>query len=182
MLFFFSHCSKQFLNSSILMPFSASAVFCFPSFTSAKHFPWMNFSLGKQKESRSGWDRWIGRVGHGGHTILVKNCWTLSTVWAGTFINHHEIGKHVERVFKKNSLKLNAASHNNASWCTDTDGFLEHSPSGGSLYYKGPTLQRIILGFGGFPKDYCYYMILMIKPYKAWKKIKLILNIVISFF
>ena len=34
-----SHCSKQFLNSSILMPFSASAVFCFTSSTSAKHFP-----------------------------------------------------------------------------------------------------------------------------------------------
>ena len=30
----------------------------------------------------------------------------------------------------KNSLKLKAASHNNAGWYTDTDGFLEHSPSG----------------------------------------------------
>ena len=50
---------------------------------------------------------------------------------------------------KKNSLKLNSASHNNTSWYTDTDGFLEHSPSGGSLYYKGPSLQRIILFFGG---------------------------------
>ena len=30
---------------------------------------------------------------------------------------------------KKKSLKLNTASHNNTSWCTDTDGFLEHSPS-----------------------------------------------------
>ena len=36
------------------------------------------------------------------------------------------------------------------SWVTDTDGSLEHSPSGGSLYYKGPTLQKIIRGgFGG---------------------------------
>ena len=52
---------------------------------------------------------------------------------------------------KKNSLKPNAASHNNTSWCTDADGFLEHSPSGGSLFYKGPTLQKIILGFGGSP-------------------------------
>ena len=37
------------------------------------------------------------------------------------------------RVFKKNSLKLHTASHNNTNWYTDTDGFLEHSPSGGSL-------------------------------------------------
>ena len=37
-----------------------------------------------------------------------------------------------------------AASHNNASWYTDTDGFLEHLPCGGSLYYKGPALQKLI--------------------------------------
>ena len=41
------------------------------------------------------------------------------------------MGRYVERLFKNNSLKLNAASHNNASWYTDTDGFLEHSPSRG---------------------------------------------------
>ena len=56
------------------------------------------------------------------------------------------MGKPFERSFKKNSLKPNAASHNNASWYTDTDGFLEHSPSGGNLYYKGPILQKIISG------------------------------------
>ena len=59
--------------------------------------------------------------------------------------------------FKESSKKLteaNAASHNkanNASWCTDTDGFLEHSPSWGSLYYKGPALQKIIPVFWGSP-------------------------------
>ena len=46
---------------------------------------------------------------------------------------------------KKNSLKPNTTSHNNTSWYTDTDGFLEHSPSMVSLYYRGPTLQKIIL-------------------------------------
>ena len=57
---------------------------------------------------------------------------------------------------KKNLLKPNAASHNNASWYTDTDGFLEHSPStGGSLYYKGPALQNIILGFFWVPTHIC---------------------------
>ena len=56
---------------------------------------------------------------------------------------------------KENSLKLNGASHNNTKWYTDTDGFLEHSPSGGSLYYKGPALQKIIPGFfGGGPPSY----------------------------
>ena len=48
---------------------------------------------------------------------------------------------------QKNSLKPNAASHNNARWSTDTDGFLEHSLTRGSLYYKGPTLQKVILVF-----------------------------------
>ena len=50
---------------------------------------------------------------------------------------------------KKSSLKLNTASHNNASWYTDTGGFLEHSPSWGSLYSKEPALQKIILVWGG---------------------------------
>ena len=62
------------------------------------------------------------------------------------------MGKRVERVFKKkNSLKPNAASHNNASWYTDTDRFLEHARSEGSLYYKAPAFQKIILCcfFGG---------------------------------
>ena len=59
------------------------------------------------------------------------------------------MGKCIERVFKKNSLKPNIASHNDASWYTDADGFLEHSPSGRSLYYKGPALQKVILVLGG---------------------------------
>ena len=50
---------------------------------------------------------------------------------------------------KKNSLKLNTASYTTTSRCTDTDGSLEHSPTQGSLYYKGPTLQKIIPVLGG---------------------------------
>ena len=57
----------------------------------------------------------------------------------------------LKTVFKKNSLKLNTASHKNTSWYTDANGFLKHSISGGSLYYKGPTLQRTIPVFGGSP-------------------------------
>ena len=55
------------------------------------------------------------------------------------------MGKRVERAFKKHSLSPNTASHNNASCYTDAHEFLEHSPSRGSLCYKGPTLQKIIL-------------------------------------
>ena len=64
----------------------------------------------------------------------------------------------------KNSPKLNAASHT-TSWHTDKDGFLKHSPSEGSLYYKGPTLQKIILCFLGPPPhviitgEVCVYFI-----------------------
>ena len=46
------------------------------------------------------------------------------------------------------------ASHNNTSWYTDTDGFLEHSSSGGNLYYKGLTLQKIIPDSLGSPPPY----------------------------
>ena len=52
---------------------------------------------------------------------------------------------------KKNSLKPNAASHNDASWYTNTDGFLKYSPSEGSLYYREPTLKKLIPVLGGPP-------------------------------
>ena len=61
------------------------------------------------------------------------------------------MGKCFERVFKTNSLKTNAASHNNTSWYTDMYGFLKHSPSGGCLNYKWLTLQKIIPIYGGVP-------------------------------
>ena len=49
----FLHCSKQFLNLSILVPFSASAVFCFTSSTSAKHFLLRNCFIWGNKKSLS---------------------------------------------------------------------------------------------------------------------------------
>ena len=52
-------------------------------------------------------------------------------VWGGELvINHHEMGKCIEKIFEKKLLKPNADSHNNPSWYTDTDEFLEHSPGG----------------------------------------------------
>ena len=46
---------KQVLNSLILMPFSASALFVCSTFsTPANHFPLRTFSFGETKKSRSG--------------------------------------------------------------------------------------------------------------------------------
>ena len=50
----FFHCSKMFLKSLILMPFSVSADFCFTSSTLTKHFPlWTFFYLEKQTNKKS---------------------------------------------------------------------------------------------------------------------------------
>ena len=78
--------------------------------------------------------------------FLDTNYWTLSAVWETVQINHPWWNRQRHwKSLQNNSLKPNAASHNNASWYTDTGEFLEHSPSAGSLYYKGPTFQKIIL-------------------------------------
>ena len=58
----------------------------------------------------------------------------------------------LKRVFKKNSLKLNAASHNTTSWHTNTHGFLEHSPSGEACTTKAhPTEDKCSFFEGGIP-------------------------------
>ena len=49
----FFHCSKQFWNLSILMPVSASAIFCFTSSTSAKLFFLRTFFIRGNKEKVS---------------------------------------------------------------------------------------------------------------------------------
>ena len=105
--------TAQFLSPLILIPFSASAIFCFTSSTSAKHFPLRTFffSSRETKKSHKGQDR----------ANRVKNCWMCSVVWAGAPINHPSWNGQMSWVFKKNSLKLNAASHNTTSWYTDTD-------------------------------------------------------------
>ena len=65
----FPHCSKQFLNSSILMPFSASAIFCFTSSTSAKRFPLRTFFIQGDK-SCWGRDQVNVVVGHRSHAVF----------------------------------------------------------------------------------------------------------------
>ena len=59
----FPHCSKELLSSSILMPFSASAIFSFHLFHIGKTFPFEDFfHQGGQKNSHSGRD-WVNREG-----------------------------------------------------------------------------------------------------------------------
>ena len=68
--YFFSTAQNSFWTHRFLMPFSASAVFCFTSSTSAKCFHLRTSSFGKQRKSYSGDIGWIGRVGHRGHAIF----------------------------------------------------------------------------------------------------------------
>ena len=75
------------------------------------------------------------------------------------------MGKGVERVFKKFLPKLNASSLINTSWHTDADGFLEHSLSQGCLYYKGPTLLKIIPGFFGSPPNIYTHLSVYIRTF-----------------
>ena len=90
-------------------------------------------------------------MGHRGHAIFDPK---LLNSWSGMGRCAHKSpimkwANALKESSKKNSVKPNTASHNNTRWYTDTDGFLEHSPSWGigrSLYYNGPTLQKIIPG------------------------------------
>ena len=67
----FFHYSKQFLNLSILMPFSASAGFCLTSSTSEKRFPLRTFFIRETKKKVTlGEIGWMGRVGHRGHAFF----------------------------------------------------------------------------------------------------------------
>ena len=113
----FFHCSKQFLNLLILMPFSTSAVFYFTSSTPTKCFPLRTFFIqGNKKKCHSCEIGWIGRVGHGDHAgfgqkllntqFVEGRCTSKSLImkWANTL-----------KESSKNSLKPNASSHNNTS-------------------------------------------------------------------
>ena len=92
-------------------------------------------------------------MGHRGHAIFGQKL--LNTQHSvGSYTCNSPIMKWANTLkesSKKISLKPNTASHNNASWCTDTDRLPEHPPSGGSLHCKGPALQKIILVFRGIP-------------------------------
>ena len=128
-----------------------------------KRFPLRTFFIWRKPPKKVTWCkiRWMGREGHGVILFWVKNCQTFSAMWEGVLVNHTSWNEQIcWKNLWKNSLKLNAAPHNNASWYTDTDGFLRHSPNGGSLY-KGHTLQKIISVFGGWvPFHLCQHSLM----------------------
>ena len=123
-----------------------------------KMFPFENFFHWWGGNSCLGQDLVNRKGGARGSCVFLSKTAQHSAQCGQVHSNHpsRQMGKYVERVFKKeNSLKPNnAASHNNVSWYTDVSGFLEHSPRGGNLYYKGPALQKIIHVFWVTPFNY----------------------------
>ena len=147
---FFSTAQASFWTHRFLCLLVLLPCFGFTSSTSAKHFPLRTFFTRKTKKKllSARWGKEGGGVGV--MPFLVKNCCTLSAEWASALVHHPSWNGQMHwRSLKKNSLKPSPASHNNASWHTDTDVFLGHSPS--HMYYKGPAVQKIILGFLGPP-------------------------------
>ena len=89
---FFSHCSQQFWSSSILVPFSASAVLfvcLFHFFHRGETFPFEDFfHPGKQKKVTRGEIGWLGRVGLGSHTVFGQKLLNTQCCGAGVRVNH----------------------------------------------------------------------------------------------
>ena len=88
------------------------------------------------------------RVGHGGHAVSgQKRLTTQRSV--GRYARKSPIIKWAN-VLKESPKKFSEPERSLSQQCqlihTDTDGLLEHSPSAGSLFYKGPALQKIIPG------------------------------------
>ena len=149
----FFHCSKQFLNSSILMPFSVSAIFCFTSSTSAKHCPLRTFfhSGKQQKKVPLGKNRWIGRVGYGGHAVFGQKLVNIQCSLGRCSCKSHIMKWKVLKKFSKNFTEAKRSlsqQHQLVHWYRWAP---ENTPSRERLYYEGPTLQKIIAGFGGSP-------------------------------
>ena len=143
----FSTAQHSFWSHWFWCLFSVSAIFCFTSYTSAKHFCLRTFFIWAwKKKAIQGEIGYIhGCVGREGHVIFGRKLVNSQCQrgQACLSITHHEWANMLS--LQKSSLKSNIASHNTTSWHTDTDGFLERSPTGGNLYYKGPALQKIIL-------------------------------------
>ena len=104
----------QFWCLLVLLPFSVSSL----SHQQNVSLWGLFFIRGNKRKSQLGLKiRWIGWVGHRGPWYFGSKT-TAHSDWCGQvswLITRHEIGKSIERVKKKNSLKLNAASHNNAN-------------------------------------------------------------------
>ena len=122
-------------NSFELIDFDtlgASAIFCYTSSTSTKHFPLRTFFLWGNKKrvarGETGWMGW-GAQGHDvfGQKLLNPQCGVSRCTPKSPIMKGAEMLKESS---KKNSL---SQTHNKTSWCNDAYVFLEHSPRGGSL-------------------------------------------------
>ena len=142
------HCSKQFSNSSILMPFSASAVFCFTSPTSAKHFHLRTFFIWGNKQTKVIWGkiRWIGRVGHRGHVVfgqkLLNTQPGVSTCVHKSPIVKWALTMSLQKKFVEDERNLSQQCQliHQYRWVP------RHSPRGRSLCNKGPVHQMFLEG------------------------------------
>ena len=102
----FFHCSKQFLYSWILAFFSAPAISSPLSFHIGKSLPFEDFfSSGETKESHLGWDR-VNREGGAWGSCFFYSKTAEPSAWRGQ-VHYHEMGKCVERVFKKMNWSRN---------------------------------------------------------------------------
>ena len=138
--------TRQFWCFLVLLPFFVSTL---PHKQNISL--WGLFSSRETKKVTQGKIRWLGRVGHRGQAIFSQKLLNTQCSlgrWAhkSTIMKWANMAKESS---EKKSLKLNAASHNNPSGYTVTDGFLEYSPSRGNLYYEWPALLKITLFFLG---------------------------------
>ena len=130
----FFHCSKQFVSFLILMPFSVSAIFLFHSSTLTKCLPLRTFFIWENKKSQLGWDQ-VNREG---------GAWSLLNTKQGVGWCTRE-----SPIMKwANTLKTSSKKFTEAECSLSQQLQLVHwyrwEPSGGSLYYKEPALQKII--------------------------------------
>ena len=117
----------------------------------AKCFPLMIFSSGETTKKKSLGGRYRVNTEGGAHIHAIFGQKLLNTQpecgQMRLLVHNLSWSGQTRWIFKQKLTDPNAASHNNASWNADTDGFPGHSPSGGSLSCRGSTLQKIILVF-----------------------------------
>ena len=130
--------AHKLLNMSILMPFSVSAVFSH-LFHISKMFPFEYFFIQGNKRNCSEW----GQVNREGGARGSWCFWSKPTQHSAQYgqVHHNSpIMKWANALsLQKKFTEAECSLSQQRQLVTDTDGLLEHSPSGGSLYYKGPS-------------------------------------------
>ena len=137
-------CSKQFWTCQLLCLLVLLLFFVSPLPHRQNLSLWGLFKICTNRKNCLWQDQVNRDGGHGGHAGFGQNL--LNTQHSvGRCACESPIMKCADMLsLQTNPLKPSTVPHNNVSWYTDTDGFLEHSPSRVGLYYKGPALQKII--------------------------------------